>query len=70
MTEKMNKGRTKLDNKIGEGREGKGREGKGREGKGSGRRRCVKDTVGINHCMVIQQNKEQYNVVLLQCNIL
>ena len=34
MTEKMNKGRTKLDNKIGEGREGKGREGKGREGKG------------------------------------
>ena len=23
MTEKMNKGRTKLDNKIGEGREGK-----------------------------------------------
>ena len=48
MTEKMNKGRTKLDNKIGEGR----------EGKGSGRRRCANDTVGINHRMIIQQNKE------------
>ena len=45
MTEKMNKGRTKLDNKIGEGR----------EGKGSGRRRCAKDTVGIKHRKIIQQ---------------